>query len=155
MPKHTIYIPDAIEAIIAVPEGSAESYSGRLAYLISLADTLAREQMPELSASEWGAIIDANMSTLHQYSAGIQYVLSGLWHNLFDFAPEGDEKWGVDCADLARRMQSQPLGAQAAVFEIVKQFWAKINEVNAAGSYENALRMLGARLKSKNASEED
>ena len=148
MAKHSIHVPEAIDAIIAVPDGAAESYSGRVAYLISLADTLAREQMPELSASEWGAILDANASTLHQYSAGIQYVLSGLWHNLFDFAPEGDEKWGVDCAALARSMQSQPLGAQAAVFEVVKQFWARLEEVNAAGSYEKALRMLSARLKS-------
>ena len=147
MAKHSIHVPEAIETIIAVPDGAAESYSGRVSYLISLADTLAREQMPELTAGEWGAILDANMSTLHQYSAGIQYVLSGLWHNLFDFAPEGDEKWGVDCAALARRMQAMPIGAQAAVFEIVKQFWARLDEVNEAGGYTEALRMLGARLK--------
>jgi hypothetical protein len=146
MPKHTVYIPDSIEAIIAVPEGSAESYSGRVAYLISLADNLAREQMPELSVPEWGAIVEANMSTIHQYSAGIESVLSGLWHNLFDFSPEGDEKWGVDCAALARRMQAMPIGAQAAVFEIAKQFWARQDEVNKAGSYAEALRMLGAQI---------
>ncbi|MEW5833368.1 MAG: hypothetical protein AB1763_11090, partial [Campylobacterota bacterium] len=110
-------------------------------------DTLAREQMPELTASEWGAIVDANMSTLHQYSLGIPSVLGGLWHNLFDFAPEGDEKWGVDCVALARRMQAMPIGAQAAAFEVIKQFWHRADEVNAAGCYSEAFRALGARVK--------
>lgn len=146
MAKHSIHVPDAIENIIAIPEGSAESYSGRLSYLVTMADTLAREQMPELTVGEWGAIVDANMSTLHQYSMGIQSVLSGLWHNLFDFAKEGNEKWGVDCVALARRMQSMPLGAQAAVFEVIKQFWHRTDDVNEAGGYTEAFRLLGARL---------
>lgn len=147
MPKHTVYIPDSIEEIIAVPEGSPESYSGRLAYLISLADTLAREQMPELSDSEWGAIIDANIAAIPQYSAGVEGVLAGLWHNLFDFAPKGDKKYGVDCAALARRMQSMPIGAQAAVFEVIKQILADPEKSHKSEGYADAIRMLGARVK--------
>lgn len=147
MAKRSIHVPDSIESIIAIGEGSAESYSGRVAYLISLADTLAREQMPELTAREWGVVVDANMSTLHQYGMGIDSVLSGLWHNLFDFAPDGDDKWGVDCVSLARRMQAMPLGGQAAVFEVIKQFWARSDDVNNAGSYADAFRLIGARVK--------
>ncbi len=147
MARHTIHVPDSIESIIAIKEGSAESYSGRVGYLISLADILMREQMPELTASEWCALVDANTSTSHQYSMGVQPVLSGLWHNLFDFAPEGDQKWGVDCVALARRMQAMPIASQAAVFEIVKRFWTRDDIVNSAGSYDEAFRALGARVK--------
>jgi hypothetical protein len=136
--KRSIYFSSALEAIIGIEEDSAESLSGRVSYLVMLADRLVREQMPELTSSEWGAIVDANMNTLHQYNLGIETVLSGLWHNLYDFAHEGDEKWGVDCEALSKRMKAMPLGAQAAVFEISKQFWQRVDEVNAAGDYAAA-----------------
>ncbi len=123
MSKRSIYFSAPIERILCIDDESHESFSGRVSYLITLADMLSREQMPSLTEQEWCAIVYANAGSYHDYSAGVIQVLGGLWHNLFDYATEGDTKWGIDCVALARRMRAMPIGAQAAVFEAVKKYW--------------------------------
>lgn len=144
MPKKSLYIPDTIDQIVS--SGEADSYSGRVSYLVTLARDLAFAEVPALTVGEWCAIADANNGTLHTYEHGPATVFRGAWHSVYDSAPECDEKWGVNCEALAKRLAALPLAAQAAVFEIARSFWARGDVVSAAGSYRDAFIALGAKI---------
>lgn len=148
MPKKSIYVPDDVdEAIIAASD--AESYSGRVAYLATIAVTTAIEAAPALKVGEWCAIADALNGHLPMYEQGAGNVLRSAWHSVFDSGSECDEKWGVDCAELARRLSALPLAAQAGVFEIGRAFWRRGDEVSNHPNYTEAFKALGAKVAAK------
>ena len=143
MAKRTTYFSDAVETMIAPSE--SESFSGRVGFLVSAAHKLATDSCPALTSSEWACIADANNGTLHDYSQGSEAVISGMALNLFDCAL--DEKWGVDCTDLAKRLRSMTFAEQFAVFEIVRSFWLNGDVVSRSKTYRDAFEALGAQVK--------
>ena len=110
MPKKSLYIPDAIDAIIDAGEG--ESYSGRVSYLIALANKLASDSGPKLAPSEWTAVSIAVAGYVPNYESGVEAVLRGAWHAVFDHALSAKKFPG-----LARKLSGMTLGQQAEVFE--------------------------------------
>lgn len=139
MAKRATYFSDAVETMISPSE--SESFSGRVGFLISAANKLATDSCPALTSSEWACIADANNG--HDYSQGAEAVVSGMALNLFDC--ELDEKWGVDCTDLAKRIRSMTFAEQFAVFEIVRSFW--LNGPSRSKTYRDAFEALGAQVK--------
>lgn len=145
MPKKSIYIPDEIADIIAA--GESESYSGRIAYIISIAHMGMLDAAPELELNEWLAVASAMNGYYLNYEAGSDTVLRWAWLNLLDAAPELNETWCVSCGDLARRIQAMPRMAQAGILEVVRAFWARGPEAfkNGADNYQ-VLNMVGAKI---------
>lgn len=145
MPKKSLYIPDDIDAnIIAASE--SESYSARVAYMCGVAHKVALEAAPALSVGEWCSIADALNGHYPSYEQGVNAVLGSAWHSVFDSAPECDEKWGVDCASLARRLLDLPLAAQAGVYEIARAFWRRGDEGSEGATYADVFTALGAKV---------
>lgn len=143
--KKTTYYADDIEKIIGIdPNTSAESWSGRVGFLIGAADKVAIENCPVLPAKVWCALADANNGTFHQYETGLDSVVSGITLNLFDYGNENP--WGVDAEHWARTIRKMPFAAQFAVFEVVRRFWTARETVNSAADYADAFRRLGARI---------
>lgn len=114
----SIYAGPPIAALLA----GAENRSGRLndvaeRYTAIVADELRRS---EFSRGEWCAIMD----TLN----GVQIEVEGTpdwrfsWAEMAD-SPEMDQKWGIDHADLARRLKALPTAGKAAVHEAAAAFW--------------------------------
>ena len=110
MPKKSLYIPESIDAIIGAGEG--ESYSGRVSYLIALADKLASSSGAKLSPPEWLAVSRVVGEYLPNYEAGVEAVLRGAWHAVFD-----DPMITKKFPELARKLSGMPWGQQAEVFE--------------------------------------
>ena len=110
MPKKSLYIPDTIDALIGAGEG--ESYSGRVSYLIMLAHKLASEGGAKLSPPEWTAVSLAVADYLPNYESGVEAVLRGAWHSVFDHALTAKK-----FPDLASRLAQLPLAQQAEIFE--------------------------------------
>jgi hypothetical protein len=110
MPKKSLYIPDAIDAIIDASE--AESYSGRVSYLIALAHMLASGSGAKLSPAEWTAVSMAVDGYVPNYEIGVEAVLRGAWHAVFDHGLSAKKFPG-----LARKLSEMTLGQQAEVFE--------------------------------------
>jgi hypothetical protein len=146
MAKKSLYIPDDIDRdIIAAGEG--ESYSGRVAYLLTIASKAMQAELPGLHVGEWCAIADALNGHWPSYEQGVPAVLGSAWHSVFDSAPELDAKWKVDCAVLARRLLDMPLTAQAGVYEIARAFWRRGAEVaEDAANYAVVFERLGAPI---------
>lgn len=145
MPKKSLYIPDGVDrdVIAAAP---AESYSGRVAYLCALGHRLALDSAPALTLGEWCAVADALNGYWLDYEAGVEAVASGVRHELFDAAPELDERWQVDCTALSRRLAEMPLGAQAAVLEIGRAYWRRPEVRDGDQDHEAVFRALGAPI---------
>ena len=110
MPKKSLYIPDAVDAIIDARVG--ESYSGRVSYLIMLGQKLASNSGAQLSAPEWTVVSVAVGGYDPNYESGVEAVLRGAWHAVFDH-PLSAKKF----PGLARKLSDMPLGQQAEVFE--------------------------------------
>lgn len=144
MPKKATYYSDAAMAAIAPDDRSAESFSGRVGFLVTVAGAIANEECPPLTRNEWLALADANNGTVLDYSIGFEHPISGITLNLYDSAPELDEKWGVDCTGLARRIRSMPLHEQFAVFEVVRRFWRTSSD--GVADWDEFLQRAGANV---------
>ena len=144
--KRTTYYPDAIEAIINVAPDGVESFSGRVGFLIAAAAGIASGNSPELSVSEWCAIVDANNGSLFPYEQGPEAVVRGVIHNVFDSAEDEDEKWGVSCEDLARKLSALSFAQKLAVFEITRGFWTRNEVQEGAPGYREIFERLGAKV---------
>lgn len=143
--RKTTYYADEIEKIIGIdPNTSAESWSGRVGFLIWAADKVAIENCPALPVKVWCALADANNGTFHQYETGPDSVISGITLNLFDYG--NDNPFGIDAEHWARTIRKLPFAAQLAVFEVVRRFWTASETVNSATDCADAFRKLGARI---------
>lgn len=144
--KKATYYSDSIVAKIDAVSGDdenamEESFSGRVGFLIDAAVSIAAQSTPTLTVGEWCALADANNGTCHTFEHGMESVLSGMWHNLFDSSMSNDERFDVDCTALAKRLSKSPIAEQLAVFEIVRKFW---KTKHAGITYEEIFTGLGA-----------
>ena len=144
MPKKSLYIPSEIDALISA--GEAESYSKRCAFLISMAVEMLLANTPELRLGEWCAIADAMNGTHFMYEMGPKGLVHSAWHGVYDSAPECNEKWGVDCEELSKRLRGMTLAEQFAVFEIGRSFWRRRDITNGKKTYQELFQALGARI---------
>lgn len=142
--KKATYFSDAAMAAIAPDERGLESFSGRVGFLITAGVAAASEACPALTRNEWLALADANNGTVLDYSIGYEHPISGVTLNLYDSAPELDEKWGISCADLARRIRGMPLVEQLAIFEVVRRFWR--TEAEGVVGRDDFLQRAGANV---------
>ena len=113
MPKKSLYIPDEIDALIGALD--RESYSGRVSYLVALAHKLATESGARLTPTEWSVVADAIASYAPNYEGGVEAVLRGAWHAVFDDAVAAKK-----APTLARKLSDMPLAQQAEVFEVAR-----------------------------------
>lgn len=144
--KRTTYYPDAVEGIINVDPDSAESFSGRVGFLIAAAAGIAAASSPELSVNEWCAIADANSGSLFAYEQGPEAVVRGVIHNVFDYAYAGDQQWKISCQNLARKLSELTFAEQLAVFEIARGFWTRKEVQEGASGYREIFERLGAKV---------
>lgn len=140
--KRTTYFSDGVDQIIGVLSESAESFSGRVGFLVGAADEVAKSECPALPVAVWCALADANNGTIYSYEQGAEFVVSGMTHNLFDYGP--NNQFGIDAEDWARRIRKMRFAEQLAVFEVVRRFWTKRDVVNSALDYTDAFRKIGA-----------
>lgn len=144
--KRTTYFTDEVQAVLGIDRDGAESFSGRAGFLICAAGIVATENSPELTADEWCAIVDSNNGSLFAYEQGPEVVVRGIIHNVFDSAEEEDEKWGVSCEDLARKLGALTFAEQLAVFEITRAFWTRKEAQEGASGYREIFERLGAKV---------
>lgn len=109
MPRKSLYLPDAVDALI---DARGESYSGRVAFLLTLAQLLQAQPRPALSGAEMRVVAQAVAGYVPAYDRGPEAVLRGAWHAVFDRTADG-----VDTAALAKRLAALPLAEQAWLFE--------------------------------------
>ena len=60
--------------------------------------------------------------------------------------PECDEKWGVDCRALARKINGLPLIQKCAAYEVRRRFWVRKDVNDLHDSYAGMLTAHGARI---------
>jgi hypothetical protein len=125
--KRATYFSNVIVEKIDAFEGKndQESFSGRVGFLIDAAVSVAKASVPSLRVEEWMAIADALNGSFHSYEAGMENVLSGAWHDVFDSAFSANSQFEIDAEALAKRLLRAPISEQLAVFEIVRSFWKK------------------------------
>lgn len=140
--KRSIYLSQQVADTLALSD--TDSFSPRVAHLITLADALVMPEVPALALSEWMALASALNGHYPAYEQGPRAVFGSAWHSVYDSAPEADAQFGVDCKSLAHRMQAMPLAAQAGAFEVVKRFWSRV--VDDPQDNEAALRAVGAKI---------
>lgn len=144
--KRATYYSEAVEKMIGIDESGAESFSGRVGFLVGAACQVAEENRPALTVGEWCALADANNGTISPYEYGVEQVLSGMTLNLYDSAMECDEKWSIDCKETARKIMAMPLPERLAVFEIARRFWHSPDILNSSKGYREAFERLGAKI---------
>ena len=118
MPKKSLYISDDIDALVGAFEH--ESYSGRLCYLVALGALLVDREEIGIPPSQVRLIADALASYEPPYAQGVEAVLRGAWHAVFDSAAATRKH-----PDLARHLAALPLGQQAAIYEMARNVLAK------------------------------
>lgn len=109
MPRKSLYLPDAVDALV---DARGDSYSGRVAFLVTLAHELQAPPRPALSGPEMRVITQAVAGYVPAYDRGPAAVLRGAWHAVFDRAADG-----VDTAALAKKLAALPMPEQAWIFE--------------------------------------
>lgn len=144
MPKKSLYIPDAIEAIIDAGEG--ESYSARVSHLIALAGAAAAAETPVLTMGEWVAVVTAVRDNPASYERGPETVFRAAWNGIADAADHSVGGWAFDEVELARRMKALPLAAQAGAFEVARRFWAQGHGAGTPAKVRKALLAVGANV---------
>jgi len=141
--KTTIHLGDEALAVIGAVEN--EGYSFRVNGILTRYARMVAEAMPEFTVPEWSAILDANNGMGGFEGSGFPDASTSLWPNVADSVPDGlNEKWGVDCLDIARRMRDIPYSGQVAMYEIVRGFWASpdINKL----PVDDLIKKLGAKI---------
>ena len=84
---------------------------------------LCRVSVPTLTVPEWSYLIDV----LNGHCAEpIELSARSIGLMVRDAAPDGlPEKWGVEAAQLAAKMEALPVAGGVAVLELAEQFWAE------------------------------
>lgn len=144
MPKKSLYIPDAIDAIIDAGEG--ESYSGRVGFLIALVDRIVVDAVPDLTNGEWVAVFQAVRQCNPVYERGPEAVLRDAWNGIPDAVDHSVGATVVDEAGLMRRLKAMPLASQAAAFEVARDFWAGGHEGGTPDTLRRFLEAKGAKV---------
>jgi hypothetical protein len=116
--------------------GEDDSVAGRLQVVCTRYARIIEGVMPTFSRGEWCALLNGNSRV------GVTADWPALWTNLSDNAPTLSEKWNVDVADFASRLQDLPVPQLAAVAEAVDRFWSDAYDL----PLDAALAKVGARI---------
>lgn len=118
MAKATIHIHPKTSEIIGPTDSGTLSL--RVAAMLARYESICRDNMPTLTAAEWGAVFEANNGT---DVFGEEPVMPSIvWANVAD--SEGlDEKWGIDSASLVRSLENLTRSQLIAVKEACVRFW--------------------------------
>lgn len=97
---------------------------------------LMADSVPKLEFLEWMAIMDACNGTI----IDSEIAPLPLWANVMDFEGLG-QKWGVDAAELARKMRDLPPVQACALVEVVRRFWVIAEDMDSETALSRALDM--------------
>jgi hypothetical protein len=130
--------------------GNPDNYSGRINSIVGRYQAVIAEGMPELTEREWLAIMDANNGTVFpgpDESTEIDPARYA-WMNVQDSVEDGlNEKWQIDCLDLARKMKSMTYVEQCGVMEVIGRFWERSEKI--FESSHDSLIDAGAKIAQK------
>lgn len=106
---------------------------------------LLDEAAPMLSENEWSLLCDVlNGCVLTAEHADLDPA-QHLGRSVSDSAPDGmGDKWGVDIAALAGRIERMPYAGRCAIVETVARFWRQAG--SSMSSIGEQLRAAGARV---------
>lgn len=140
--RQSIYIPEKIQAIL---DGYGDnSTSGAIASLLERYARITRESTPELTLSEWCALVDVNNGCGVWLSGGHD-PFELAWAIMADAGPDGiDEKWGISHTDLAEKIRQLSVAGRCAVWDVSARFWAFHDR---PGTMAEQLLAAGARIK--------
>ena len=121
--RSTVYLPDKLQKILA-SYGDEKSLSGCIATLITRYDKITREACPALSDSEWFLICEALKGDGGLVTGGVDQA-GMVWAAISDAAQSAlGEKWGVNCRELADKLQHLSLAGRIAVSDVAARFWS-------------------------------
>ena len=144
MPKHTLYFSQAVYDRLDITE--REGLSGRVTNLCLTALDGFRENMPTLSLNEWKALLDISNGLLRNSDFGISAQVESFRFSVSESGPECNEKWGIDCPALARKLARMTVFEQCAVMEVCRRFWARKDINDKYDNYKDILLAHGARI---------
>lgn len=146
MPKHSIYLSDQMHASLDLDPAGVEGTSARLSYLISVALEGMRDNVPTLPLNEWQCLLDVTNGHYRSHNDPLTFQLEGWVFSIAESGPECDEKWGLDCKALARKVNALPLIQRCAAYEVCRRFWVR-DDINALHeSYAAMLKAHGGRI---------
>ncbi len=132
--KRVLFIPDT-ESLAVLgygldSDGPTACATGPARRLARLVEQATRELSAVLTRAEWNAIADANSGCLELRDPETELpVLAAIAWNVQDAEGLGP-KWGVDAADLSRRLAVlTPLHGEA-IAAAVRWFWAHCDEID-------------------------
>lgn len=123
--------------IVGADQGGEYLIDERLASMIDRYLIIVTDATPALKKAEWCALCDVGNGALFTAPGAGQT----LYFELADAADEMSEKWGIDAAELAERVEAMPLAERYAIAEIVQRFWAHTHLTTDA-----ALDVTGAKI---------
>lgn len=149
MPKKTsMYLPDWLPEYLA-SYGEENPLSPSVVALIQRYRSITADACPEFTEQEWSAICDVlNGCGVWLSDVGRTEPAQHIWAELLDSGPDGiAEKWGVNLADLAKRIRALPLAGKVAVWDVAAKFWAdpQLNQISTL----DLLKKAGAKIKEK------
>ena len=103
--------------------------------------------MPVLTENEWACLCDILNASHRAANNQDTDPARSMGLNVADSGPDGmAEKWGVDLATLAARLDGMDYAAQCAVIETVDRFWRQAGQSMAPIGQQ--LRAAGAKVAS-------
>jgi hypothetical protein len=146
MPKHTLYFSDKLFDRIALDPAGVEGLSSRVSHLCTIAIEVMREATPELPLNEWEALLDISNGHFRSSDFTLSEQVESFRYGVSESGPECNEKWGIDCPTLARKLAGMTLAEQCAIMEICRKFWMR-SEINAKyDTFKDMLLAHGARI---------
>lgn len=149
MPKHTLYFSQMVYDRLEVDPAGVEGLSARVSNLCVTALESMRDSMPTLPLNEWEALLDISNGHFRMADARLQEQVESFCFSVAESGPECNEKWGVNCPDLARKIAAMPLIQQCAIIELCRRFWVRKDINDKYDSYKDILLAHGAKLPEK------
>ncbi len=146
MPKHSIYLSDQVHERLDLDPAGVEGMSARLSHLIAVALEGMRDNMPTLPLNEWQTLLDVSNGHYRSHNDPLPAQLESWIFSISESGPECDEKWGVDCRALARKINGLPLIQKCAAYEVCRRFWVRKDVNDLHDSYAGMLTAHGARI---------
>ena len=150
MPKHSIYLSDQVHASLDLDPAGIEGMSARLSNLIAIALEGMRENMPTLPLNEWQCLLDVSNGHYRSRNDPLAAQLGNWVFSISESGPECDDKWGVDCNALARKINRLPLIQKCAAYEVCRRFWVRSDINDLHDGYASMLKAHGARIAAEN-----
>ena len=146
MPKHTLYFSERMYDRLDVDRGGVEGLSGRVSNLCSIALDAMREAIPAMSAAEWQALMDISNGHYRQSDRAVVEQIDSFCYSVSESGMECNDKWGVNCVALARKLSGMTLIEQCAVMEVCRRFWVRSDINSKFNNYLDILAAHGARF---------